>query len=151
MAPSDPPAPDASRRTYPAGGPDAKTQARLRTVLLGMRSILMRNNQDLVGEALKGSGQGFSFDHMADHASDNSEQDISISLLEGEMQILEAVEDAVRKIDGNHELPFGACEACVRQRTWDADSSAPWIPTGRLRAVPYARLCVAHQEEQEEN
>lgn len=142
---------DSPRTTYPPGGPDAATQARLREVLLRMRAQLLRSNSDLVGEALKGSGQDFSIDHMADHASDNAEQEIAISLLEGETVILEAIEDAIRKIDGNHELPFGLCEACALEGPWDEDSPSPWIPTGRLDAVPYARLCVAHQEEQEEN
>ena len=138
-------------KAYPPGGPDAETQARFRQVLLRMRAQLLRSNSDLVDEALKGSGQDFSIDHMADHASDNSEQEIAISLLEGETVILESIEDAVRKIDGNHALPFGACETCSTLDAWDPETSAPWIPTGRLDAVPYARLCVAHQEEQEEN
>ena len=33
---------------------------------------------------------------------------------------------------------------------WSDDTQAPWIPTGRLNVLPYAVLCVAHQEEQEE-
>ena len=138
-------------RSYPPGGPDAETQARFRTILLGLRSGLLRSNHELASEALKGSGQDFSIDHMADHASDNSEQEIAISLLEGETVILEAIEDAIRKIDGNHALPFGVCETCAELEAWDPETSAPWIPTGRLDAVPYARLCVPHQEEQEED
>lgn len=116
-----------------------------------MRSQLLRSNHDLVGEALKGSGQDFSIDHMADHASDNAEQEIAISLLEGETVILDAIEDAIRKIDGNHALPYGLCEACAELDSWEAVGGSPWIPTGRLEAVPYARLCVTHQEEQEES
>ncbi len=141
----------AARRSYPAGGPDGETQARLRQVLLGLRSGLMRSNQDLANEALKGSGQDFSLDHMADQASDNTEQMVSIALLEGETEMLEAIEDAIRKIDGFHDLPFGLCETCAGMDAWDEEGPAPWIPTGRLDAVPYARLCVAHQEEQEED
>ena len=151
MPPTESHASDGSRKAYPPGGPDAEAQARLRQVLLHLRAQLLRSNSDLVGEALKGSGQDFSIDHLADHASDNSEQEIAISLLEGETAILEAIEDAIRKIDGNHELPYGVCEACAELDAWDPDTSAPWIPAGRLAAVPYARLCVPHQEEQEEN
>ena len=90
-------------------------------------------------------------DHMAEYGSDNAEQDVNLSLLEGESELLEAIDSAVRKIDGVEEPAYGLCEACVRQGGgWDAETGAPWIPTGRLDVVPYARLCVRHQEEQEE-
>lgn len=150
MVPSESNDAESPRRTYPPGGPDAETQAALRATLLSLRASLLRSNSDLASEALKASGQDFSMDHMADHASDNADQEIAISLLEGETQILEAIEDAIRKIDGNQGLPFGLCEACAELPSWDDDTPAPWIPGGRLAAVPYARLCVAHQEEQEE-
>lgn len=109
----------------------------------------MRSNQDLANEALKGSGQDFSIDHLADHASDNTEQMISIALLEGETKLLESIEDAIHKIDGNHELAFGMCEDCAEKDRWDPATTAPWIPAGRLDVVPYARLCVRHQERAE--
>ena len=127
MTTPDPtPQPADGRRGYPPGGPDAALQARLRERLLALRAGLLRSNRDLADEALKGSGQDFSVDHMAD----------------------QAMEDAIRKIDGYHELPYGACEACVEAGL--GDGASPWIPAGRLEAVPYARLCVPHQEAQEE-
>lgn len=154
MAPPESPTPpDAGSpaRPYPPGGPSAEDQARLRAALLALRTGLLRSNKDLADEALQGSGQDFSIDHMADSASDSSNQEISISLLAGETQMLEAIERAIHKIDGRADLPFGVCERCAEESDWDPETSAPWIPTGRLDAVPYARLCVMHQEEQEEN
>ena len=118
----------------PRGGPDAADKARLRNQLLGMRTQLARSSSDLADEALKGSGQDFKVDHMADYGSDNFEQDMSLSLLEGEAELLEAIETAIRKIDGSEEPAYGLCEACVRQGGgWDAETGAPWIPRGPAR------------------
>jgi len=137
------------RLELPVGGPDAENQQRLRVLLMHLRSELARSSKDLADEALKGSGQNFKIDHMADFASDNFEQEMSLSLLEGESELLYEIEKAVRKIDGVGDVPYGICEACVRDG-WEGVPGGPWIPTGRLEAVPYARLCVPHQEEQEE-
>jgi RNA polymerase-binding transcription factor DksA len=160
MAPTnDPAAPDASpedgseapRRALPRGGPSAEEKTRLRNQLLSLHSNLLRSNRDLASEALKGSGQVFSVDHLADQASDNTDQAISISLLESETDLLKAIETAILKIDGQAELPYGVCETCALRGDWDPETPAPWIPTGRLGVVPYAHLCIAHQEEQEES
>lgn len=134
------------RRRLPRGGPTKAVQKKLRATLLAMRAAILRSNQHLAEEALKGSGQDASLDHMADHGSDNFDQDFSLALLEGESELLQAVEDAIEKIDGKHDLPYGACEACLEEETWDPERAQPWIPVGRLEVLPYARLCVVHQE-----
>ena len=135
----------------PRGGPSVEEKNELRGALIHLRDELARSSKDLADEALKGSGQDFKIDHMADFGSDNFEQDISLSLLEEETELLSAIDLAVRKIDGDEALPYGVCETCARDGgDWDPETSAPWIPTGRLKVVPYARLCVTHQEQQEE-
>ncbi len=152
-APGDPSSDDGAEgpaRALPRGGPSAADKARLREQLLALRSGLLRSNRDLAHEALKGSGQVFSVDHFADQASDNTDQAISISLLESETDLLKAIETAILKIDGQASPPYGVCEDCHMQGAWAPETSAPWIPTGRLGVVPYAHLCIAHQEEQEE-
>ncbi len=124
-----------------------------RQLLDDLRSGQVRTSKDLAREALKGSGQDFSVDHMADHGTDNFEQDFTLGLLEGKTETLRDVEDALAKIDGRGEMPFGLCEGCA-----DLDESAwprgcetcPWIPKGRLDVVPYARLCIRRQEEAED-
>ncbi len=146
---SDATPPKASRRGFPRGGPNAEELRSLRAQLLDMRAKILRSSADLAEEALKSSGQDYSIDHMADHGSDNAEQAVSLSLLEGESEIVTAIEVAIRKIDGNEQPPFGICGACAEDEAWDEETTAPWIPTARLRVVPYATLCVAHQEEQE--
>ena len=139
------------RQDIPRGGPTEAQKKDLRAKLLAMHNQLARTGKDLANEALKKSGQCFKVDHMADAGSDNMEQDINLSLLEGESELLHEIETAIRKIDGQGEMPYGLCEACARQaEPWDEETGAPWIPVGRLQALPYARLCVFHQEEQEE-
>jgi DnaK suppressor protein len=151
---SDPDRPRKSPKTarVPRGGPTAADRRRLREKLVTIRARLLRSSQDLADEALKGSGQDFSVDHMADYGSDNFEQDFSLSLLEGETEVLQAIETAIQKIDGSHELPYGMCEECALEdpSAWNGETAAPWIPVGRLDVLPYAALCVRHQELQEE-
>jgi DnaK suppressor protein len=141
---------EAPRRPFPRGGPTAPEKKALRVKLMELRAQILRSSKDLADEALKGSGQDFSVDHMADHGSDNFEQEMSLSLLEGEQELLDAIETAIRRIDGNDELPYGVCVDCAELDAWDKRTTAPWIPTGRLEVLPYAHLCVRHQEEREE-
>lgn len=138
------------RPAFPRGGPTAAEQHALRAHLWELRAQILRSHEDLAEEALKGSGQDFSVDHMADHGSDNFEQEVSLSLLAGEQEMIDAIEFAIRRIDGKEEPPFGICLRCAEEDSWPKDAPAPWIPTGRLEVLPYATLCVAHQEEQEE-
>ncbi len=140
-----------SKRRWPRGGPTRAEQKKLQGALASMRTSILRSNQDLADEALKKSGQDHSVDHMADHGSDNFEQDFTLALLEGEAEILKDIDDALAKLNGAGELPFGLCEACAEEDEWDPERGAPWIPNGRLEVVPYARLCVAHQEAEEED
>jgi RNA polymerase-binding transcription factor DksA len=135
----------------PKGGPTKPDLKRYKAILLQMREKLVRSSQNLADEALKASGQDFSVDHMADHGTDNFEQDFSLALLEGENELMRDIHDALEKIEGRGELPFGLCEGCadvLEERGPDA-VPAPWIPKGRLDVLPYARLCVVHQEKQE--
>jgi len=147
-ADDDAPSPKSALRPIPRGGPSEAEKELLRSKLLSQRSELGRSSKDLADEALKNSGQDFKLDHMADYGSDNFEQEMSISLLEEEAELLNEIDYAIRKIDGQEEPPYGVCEECLVQG-WDDDELGPWIPTGRLDFVPYARLCVRHQEEQE--
>lgn len=138
------------RRRLPRGAPPRALKTRLREKLRAMRAALLQSNRDLADEALKGSGQDAALDHMADHGSDNFEQDFSLALLEEETGILNSIETAIAKLEGASDLPFGACETCIEEDEWDAERGQPWIPVGRLEVLPYARLCVLHQEALEE-
>ena len=143
--------PEARWKRLPKGGPSKVDQKRYRQILVSLQEKLSRSSQNLADEALKASGQDFSVDHMADHGTDNFDQDFSLKLLEGETEVMRDVEDAIAKIDGKRDLPFGLCEGCadeVLARGPEAVAQ-PWIPKGRLDVLPYARLCVLHQEKEE--
>jgi RNA polymerase-binding transcription factor DksA len=140
------------RTDLPRGGPTEAQKQALRSRLMALRDQLARTGNDLARETLKESGQTFKVDHMADAGSDNFEQDMNLSLMAGEAELFQEIETAIRRLDGQIGPPYGACETCARQPgDWNRETGAPWIPMGRLDAVPYARLCVAHQEEQEED
>jgi RNA polymerase-binding transcription factor DksA len=139
-------------RRYPKGGPTKADLKRHRQALEAARAEVLRKSGQLASEALKASGQDFSVDHMADHGTDNFEQDFTLALLEGESETVREIDAALAKIAGRGELPYGLCETCAE--SWAAagfpPDAQPWIPRGRLDVVPQARLCVRHQEALEE-
>jgi RNA polymerase-binding transcription factor DksA len=134
---------------WPKGGPSKAELKRYRQALLDLRSSLLSSSRSLAAEALKASGQDFSVDHMADHGSDNYEQDFNLQLLEGESEQLADIRDALMKIDGKMDVPFGLCEACV-DTALRLCETCPWIPPSRLDVLPHARLCVPTKEMQED-
>ncbi len=66
--------------------------------------------------------------HMADLGSDNFEQEFTLSLMETEEDTLNAIENALERIE---EGSYGICEDCGAK-----------IPKARLNALPYSTLCV---------
>jgi RNA polymerase-binding transcription factor DksA len=147
VPPADPPRP--ARAPWPKGGPSKTDLKRYRQALLDLRRNLLASSKSLAAEALKSSGQDFSVDHMADHGSDNYEQDFNLQLLEGESEQLADIRDALLKIDGRLDVPFGLCEACVDDPLKLCET-CPWIPPTRLDVLPHARLCVPTKEMQED-
>ena len=135
-------------RKFPKGGPGKAELRKYRAHLLELRRALLSSSKDLASEALKSSGSKFSAGHMADNGSDNYEQDFSLQLLEGEAAQLADIREALLKIDGKVEHPYGICEACT-----DVDKrlceTCPWIPPSRLDVMPHARLCVQTKEIEE--
>jgi len=138
----------ATRRKLPKGGPTKADLRRYRDALLERRRELLRSSAELEAGALQSSGGEFSVDHMADHGSDNYEQDFNLKLLEGEADRLAEIRDALAKIDGKGDLPYGLCEGCADTDQRQCET-CPWIPPARLAAVPQARRCVQMQEREE--
>lgn len=105
------------------------------------REILSGNVQRLEDEACR-KGSDASGDlstmplHPADQATDNQEQDMSLVFMQNEKVQLQDIEDALERL---REGRFGRCEECERE-----------IALERLRAIPYAALCVDCQRRQEE-
>ncbi len=81
-----------------------------------------------------GDISGYTY-HMADVATDTYDREFSLGLASSEREVLYELEDALKKIDDGN---FGICEEC----------KSP-IARTRLKAVPYARLCIKCKEKKE--
>lgn len=110
-------------------------------LLVSLRERLVGNVDFMQGEALKKSRQDASGDlsnvpiHMADIGTDNYERDLMIELIQNGEQSLRNIDTALEKIENG---TFGVCETCGKK-----------INKERLKAVPYARLCIDCQREEE--
>lgn len=74
--------------------------------------------------------------HMADIGTDNFEQEFTLSLMESEGVTLDAIESALERIEDG---AYGQCEECGTR-----------IPKTRLKAIPYATMCVKCAAEYEQ-
>ena len=116
--------------------------------LLGYRKIVLKRKEEII-EGIKhisedtlkksqkeasGDISGYTY-HMADVATDNYDREFSLGLASNERQLLYELDDALKRIE---EGTFGICEDCKIT-----------IAKSRLKAVPYARLCVKCQEKRD--
>ena len=74
--------------------------------------------------------------HMADMSSDTYERELSMSLASTEQEVLYHIDDALKRLDDG---TFGICQQCAKP-----------ITMSRLKAVPYASLCVNCQRKKEQ-
>ena len=73
--------------------------------------------------------------HLADLGTDAFEQELTLGRMESESDELQEINEALERIK---EGTFGICENCGKA-----------IPKARLRAIPYATLCVHCQEKED--
>ena len=90
---------------------------------------LKKSQKDASGDI-----SGYTY-HMADVATDTYDREFSLGLASNEQKALYELDDALKRIE---EGTFGICEECKCLMT-----------KTRLKAVPYARLCVKCQEKKE--
>ncbi len=74
--------------------------------------------------------------HMADIGSDNFEQEFTLSLMQSEGGTLEHIETSLERIEDG---TYGQCEECGLK-----------IPKTRLKAIPYATMCIKCASELEQ-
>ena len=74
--------------------------------------------------------------HMADMAADTYERELSMNIVSSEQELLYQIDDALKRLDDGS---FGVCQQCSRP-----------ITMSRLKAVPYASLCIACQRTKEQ-
>jgi uncharacterized protein (DUF2267 family)/RNA polymerase-binding transcription factor DksA len=80
-----------------------------------------------------------------EQAADEYAQSINVELLHNDADALGLIEDALERLDGRGEQPYGRCQPCA-----DAPQhlcrTCPWIPEERLIAIPWAQHCAPVQE-----
>jgi RNA polymerase-binding protein DksA len=110
-------------------------------LLLKKKDALTKGIEHLANDALKTSQRDAAGDlsayslHMADMATDNYDREFALNLADNEQKLLNRIDAALEKIESG---AFGLCEVCNKK-----------IAKVRLKAVPYAELCVPCQEKQE--
>lgn len=125
-----------------SGSKLGKSELKEYKVSLTQRMSQLKKDVTKMGnDALAHSGAAASGDlstmplHMADVGSDAFEQDVTLGRLESESRELEEIEAALKRIEA---ATYGLCENCQKP-----------IPKGRLKAIPYTRLCISCQEKEE--
>jgi DnaK suppressor protein len=71
---------------------------------------------------------------MADQASGNNEVHIQLKLKQTDAKILQAIEEALRRIE---QGTYGVCRDCGEE-----------IAAARLNAIPWTRVCITCKEKQ---
>lgn len=102
--------------------------------LLALRKRLRGDVSHLADEALgtngaKSGGASKAPVDLADVATDNFEQEFTLSLMQNQEQVLGEITEALERI---RQGTFGRCEECQKP-----------IAKARLQALPYTRHCVA--------
>lgn len=112
-----------------------------RELLLKKRVELTKGIEHIANDALKTSQKDAAGDlsaysiHMADMATDNYDREFSLGLADNEQKLLHRIEAALEKMDNK---TYGVCEVCSKK-----------ISKLRLKAVPFAEMCVPCQEKLE--
>ncbi|RJO65632.1 MAG: hypothetical protein C4540_00600 [Candidatus Omnitrophota bacterium] len=118
-----------------------KELGEFRKLIIKRKNEILENLDRISEDTLKKSQKDASGDisgytyHMADVATDNYDREFSLGLASNERQLLYELDDALKKIE---ESTFGVCEDCKNL-----------ITKTRLKALPYARLCLKCQEKRE--
>ena len=87
--------------------------------------------EDETGDLTNGSDN-----HPGDFATETFERELDEGLADGDRRRIEQIDAALKRIE---EGRYGTCAVDGRP-----------IPLERLRAVPWATLCIDHQREQEQ-
>ena len=113
-----------------------------RRMLLNLRRKLCQNVTHLEKEALRNEGQvmdelsDLPVDHLADRGTDNFAKDLLIGVLQNSEAEICDIDAALARIEAG---TFGICDGCGER-----------IPNARLKALPFARLCIECKQAEEQ-
>lgn len=118
-----------------------KELAEFKKIIIKRKEEILEDIKHISEDTLKksqkeasGDISGYSY-HMADVATDTYDREFCLGLATNERELLYGLDDALKKIDDGS---FGICEEC-----------SSLIAKTRLKAVPYASLCVRCQRKKE--
>ena len=74
--------------------------------------------------------------HMADMAADTYDRELSMNIASSEQELLYQIDDALKRLDDGS---YGVCQQCNQP-----------IAMSRLKAVPYASMCIGCQRSKEQ-
>ena len=74
--------------------------------------------------------------HMADMAADTYDRELNMNIASSEQELLYQIDDALKRLDDGS---YGVCQQCNQP-----------IAMSRLKAVPYASMCIACQRSKEQ-
>jgi RNA polymerase-binding protein DksA len=120
----------------------SKSQLKLfRQLLITDRAKLADEIKSIVQETSKSpreaSGDLSAYTlHMADMAADTYERELSMNIVSSEQELLYQIDDALKRLDDGS---YGVCAQCNKP-----------ITMSRLKAVPYASMCVSCQRTKEQ-
>jgi DnaK suppressor protein len=117
----------AARPSKPAKGLGKRDEGKFRKQLLNMRDNLAKTVEQKKQQDLPASSVG----DEADQATQSLEKEILFELNDNERNMLDQIEGALRKMQKG---AFGFCESCRKP-----------IALPRLKALPFARYCIACQ------
>ena len=103
-----------------------------------IKAMLQKEKENLIEEILKNKEQVFTEHEIGDEIDssvEEQERKLTMLLHDREQEKLEKIEEAIRRIEENN---YGNCEEC----------SEP-ISKKRLMIVPFTRLCINCQQEEE--
>ena len=117
--------------------------SQFKKTLLEIREKLVGNVTHMEDEALGKSGHEAAGNlsnvpiHMADVGTDNYDRDLTIGLIQNGEDELKAIDEALEKIG---KKTFGVCEG---------EGCGKKIAKVRLTALPYVKLCIECQRNEE--
>ncbi|MBX3728277.1 MAG: TraR/DksA C4-type zinc finger protein [Candidatus Sumerlaeia bacterium] len=128
--------------------PYSRTELReLRDILMHERDRLVRDLamiNDLALSSEESMSRSFS-NHQADAATDSAALETTFMTRRYEEERLSQVLNAIERLE---EGTYGLCEMCADENLKLCET-CPFIPIGRLRAKPFARLCIPCREKLE--
>ena len=103
-----------------------------------IKAMLLKEKENLIQEILKNQEQGISEHEIGDEIDssvEEQERKLNMLLQDREREKLEKIEEAILRIENDN---YGDCEECGEP-----------IAKKRLMIVPFTRLCINCQQEEE--